>query len=71
MLQIVQCKLQIDDELQKNKKLKEKLIALQEEIERAVSINTLGTKVNHKNLNTFSRCVCVDTSACFRSVCRV
>uniref|UniRef100_A0A3B4V412 Coiled-coil domain containing 178 n=1 Tax=Seriola dumerili TaxID=41447 RepID=A0A3B4V412_SERDU len=33
--QILQLKLEIDDEMQKNKKLKEKLIALQEDIERS------------------------------------
>lgn len=42
VLQILQLKLQIDDEMQKNKKLKETLNVLQEDIERSVSINTLG-----------------------------
>ena len=39
-LQISQLKCQIEDERQKNKKSKEKVMALQEDIERSVSIVT-------------------------------
>lgn len=44
LLQIVQLKYKIEEETQKNNKLKKQLMALQEDIERIVSIVMIAQK---------------------------
>lgn len=59
--QILQLKFQIDDEMQKNKKLKEKLIGLQEDIEKTVSIVTIVLKSLSNVDAALATYVCLDS----------
>lgn len=57
----MQLKFQIDDEMQKNKKLKEKLIGLQEDIEKTVSIVTIVLKSLSNVDAALATYVCLDS----------
>lgn len=48
--------------MQKNKKLKEKLSALQEDTEKTVSIVTIVLKCLHNVGAALATCVCLDSS---------
>lgn len=56
--QILQLKLQIEEKINQNKKLKANLIGLQEDIEKVVSIVTKVLK-HLNNLGDFFFCLCV------------
>lgn len=60
--QILQLKLQIENEMQRNKKLKEKLIALKQDIEKTVSIVTVVSKCLYNLGAALASYVCLDSS---------